>query len=66
LLLSMSAALSPTSSNSSPNSSLSNCDHQINDEKIISIDNNNNATIFQQPAFIHSFETELDKFATNV
>ncbi|CAF3266492.1 unnamed protein product [Rotaria socialis] len=57
----MSAALSPTSSNSSPNSSLSNCDHQINDEKIISIDNNNNATIFQQPAFIHSFETELDK-----
>jgi len=54
----MCAALSPTPPNSSTNSSLSNSDHQTTDEKIGSIDTN---IKFQQPAFLRSFEAELDK-----
>jgi hypothetical protein len=70
----MCAALSPTPPNSSTNSSLSNSgkiqwissiqnlfifiDHQTTDEKNSSIDPN---IKFQQPAFLRSFEAELDK-----
>jgi len=70
----MCAALSPTPPNSSTNSSLSNSgkiqqissiqnlsifiDHQTTDEKNGSIDPN---IKFQQPAFLRSFEAELDK-----
>ncbi|CAF0784620.1 unnamed protein product [Rotaria sordida] len=68
----MCAALSPTPPNSSTDSSLSHSDifiekktdHQTTDEKNGSIDNNNNNNNnnkFQQPAFLRSFEAELDK-----
>ncbi|CAF2468122.1 unnamed protein product [Rotaria sp. Silwood2] len=56
----MCAALSPTPPNSSTNSSLSHSDHQTTNEKNGSIDNNNKNK-FQQPAFLRSFEVELDK-----
>ncbi|UJR33793.1 hypothetical protein I4U23_021218 [Adineta vaga] len=54
----MCAALSPTPPTSSTNSSISTSDHQTIDNKNGSIDSTNN---LPQPAFLRSFEAELDK-----